>query len=61
MKHVETVLNRVIDHWRRYKFYQVKAAFQNFTMKSRIAETGSALKHKQMEREEAQQMVAFQA
>jgi len=60
-KHVETVLNRFVDHWRRYKFYQVKAAFQNFTLKSRVAETAAGLKHKEIEREEAQQMVAYQA
>jgi len=55
-KHVESIMNRFVDHWRKYRFYAVKAAFQNFMMATRIRETKAALKHKTMEREEAMQM-----
>lgn len=52
--HVESIMNRFINHWRKYRFYAVKAAFQNFAIATRIRETKEALKHKLMEREEAQ-------
>jgi hypothetical protein len=48
-------------HWKNYKFQSVKAAFQNFMMDQRRNEVKASLKHRTMEREEAEQMNAHQA
>lgn len=60
-EHKDSTIKRMLLHWKNYKFQSVKAAFQNFMMDQRRNEVKASLKHRTMEREEAEQMNAHQA
>ena len=52
LKHRDALIQKMLDRWRHYRFYAVKAVFQNFVQQSRINDTKAALAHKNMEVDE---------
>jgi hypothetical protein len=46
-KRKEKLMKRMIDHWRKYKFYHVKSCFQNWMLQCDINE-----RHEQVKKEE---------
>ncbi len=56
----EVLLRRMVEHWRKYKFYHVKSCFQNWMMQADIQERSDQVKKEQGKIEDIERVIDIQ-